>query len=139
MGSPVSAVVANLYMDFFEELALKMPPTRLRLWKRCVDDTFCILMKGSANELLCHLNGVRPTIKFTVEQEEDRTLLLLDLLFRREDGSLDVSVYRKPTHTDWYLHLESHHPTHVKRGCGEISPRKGQRDHQHAAQPSEGS
>ena len=38
------------------------------------------------------------------------------LLRSREDSSLDVSIYRKPTHTDQYLHFESHHPTHVKRG-----------------------
>ena len=74
MGSPVSAVVANLYMEFFEELALETAPTRPRLWNRCVDDTFCILRKGSPEELLHHLNGVRLTIKFTVEQEEDGTL-----------------------------------------------------------------
>ena len=34
MGSPVSAVVANLYMELFEELALDTVPTRPRLWKR---------------------------------------------------------------------------------------------------------
>ena len=38
------------------------------------------------------------------------------LLRRREDGSLDVSVYMKPTHTYRYLHFESHYLTHVKRG-----------------------
>ena len=41
------------------------------------------------------------------------------LLRRREDGSLDVSVYRKSTRTcrlDQYLHFESHHLTHVNRG-----------------------
>ena len=117
MGSPVSAVVANLYMEFFEELALETALTRPRLWKRCVDDTFYILRKGSIEALLRHLNGVRPIIKFTVEQEEDGTLPFLGtLLRRREDGSLDLSVYRKPIHMDWYLHFDSHHPTHVKRG-----------------------
>ena len=117
MGSPVSAVVANLYMEFFEELVLEMAPTRPRLRKRYVDGTFYILMKGSTEELLHQLNTDRPTTTFTVEQEEDGALPFLDtLLRRREDGSLDVSVYRKPMHTDQYLHFESHHPTHVKRG-----------------------
>ena len=138
MCSPVSAMVANLYVEFFEELALETAPTRPRLWKRYVDDTFCILRKGSTKELLHHLNGVRPTIKFTVEQEEDGTLPFLDMLLRRrEDGSLNISVYRKPMHTDQYLHFESHLLTHVKRGCGEMSPQQGQRDHQHTGQPSE--
>ena len=102
MGSPVSAAVANLYMEFFEELALETAPTRPRLWKGYVNDSFCIL---STEQLLHHLNEARPTIKFTMEEEEDGTLLFLDTLLRRiEDGSLDVSIYRKSTHTNWCFH-----------------------------------
>ena len=78
MGSPVSAVVADLYMDFFEELALRTAPTKPRLWKRYVDDTCCIVKKGTVEELLTHLNSVRPSIRFTVEVEKDGRLHFLD-------------------------------------------------------------
>ena len=45
MGSPVSAVIANLYMEDFEEQALSSVPTAPNIWKRYVDDTFTILYK----------------------------------------------------------------------------------------------
>ena len=82
MGSPVSAVVANLYMEFFEEEALNSAPVKLVLWKRYVDDTFCIVKKGSEKHFLDHLNSVRPSIKFIMESEEDSTLPNLDLLIK---------------------------------------------------------
>ena len=34
---------------------------------------------------------------------------------KKEDGSLNITVYRKPSHTDHYLDFQSHHPPHVKR------------------------
>ena len=114
MGSPVSAVVDNLYMEFLEELALETAPTTPRVWKRYVDDTFRILTKDSTEELLHHLNGVRSIIKFTLEEEEDGKIPFLDTLLRREDGRLDVSVCRKPTHMDQYIRFKSHHPTDAK-------------------------
>ena len=85
MGSPVSAAVANLYMEFFEDLALSQAPTDCtpRMWKRYVDDTFCTLKKGTVEELLSHLNSLRPTIQFTVEVEEDGSLPFLDILLQK--------------------------------------------------------
>ena len=60
MGSPVSAVGVNLYMEFFEGLALSqaLANCRPRIWKRYVNDTFCILKKGTVEELLSHLNSL---------------------------------------------------------------------------------
>ena len=117
MGSPVSAVVANLCMEFFEELALESAPSRSCLWKPYVDDTCCILRRGDADVLLNHLNSIRPTIKFTMELEEEGSLPFLDTrVTRLANGKLDITGYRKKTHTDRYLHFESHHPIHIKKG-----------------------
>ena len=109
---------SNLYMEFFEELALQSAPSRPRFWKRYVDDTCCIMEKDEVEPLLNHLNSVRTTIKFTMELERDGSLPFLDTkLTRREGGALDVTVFRKPTHTDRYLHFSSHHPASAKRAA----------------------
>ena len=42
MGSPVSPVVANIYMEMFQELTLRTTPAP-RIWKRYMDDTFCVM------------------------------------------------------------------------------------------------
>ena len=42
-------------------------------------------------------------------------LFLNVLLTREEDGTVSMSVYRKPAHTDQYLAFESHHPMAHKR------------------------
>ncbi|XP_059046675.1 uncharacterized protein LOC131842162 [Achroia grisella] len=45
-----------------------------------------------------------------MELEKDRSLAFLDILVMvRSDGSVTHTVYRKPTHTDRYLHASSHH------------------------------
>ena len=46
-------------------------------------------------------------------QKEDKTIPFLEVLLAiQEDGSLGHKVYRKPTHTDRYLHYNSfHHPS----------------------------
>ena len=48
MGSPVSPVVANIYMEMFDEMALKSAQYSPRVWKRYVDDIFCIMEAGDA-------------------------------------------------------------------------------------------
>ena len=118
MGSPVSVVVANLVMEDVEERALSscvVPPC---FWKRYVDDVCVAMPRNLISSFLDHLNGVESTIQFTVEVEaEDGTLPFLDIcLSHQSDGTVETSVYRKPTHTDKYLDFGSHHPLQHKAG-----------------------
>ena len=111
IGSPVSPVLANLYMESFEDKALSSAVNPPRWWKRFVDDTFVILKKDHKEEFLHHINSVDPSIQFTTEeQKEDGSMPFLDILVTpQEDRTLTSKVYRKPTHTDQYLQWDSHH------------------------------
>ncbi|XP_068671074.1 uncharacterized protein [Montipora foliosa] len=104
MGSPVSAVIANLYMESFEQQAITTSAYKPRIWKRYIDDTFTILDRGNVESFLQHLNNQQPSIRFIMETENDYKLAFLDTAVSREpDGRLNTSLYRKPTHTDQYL------------------------------------
>ena len=59
---------------------------------------------------------IRPTIQFTVEEQEGVLPFLDTQLHRGREGTLDVTVFRKKTHMDRYLQFDSHHLMHVKRG-----------------------
>ena len=111
MGSPISPIVANLFMEDLEVQAIMTSPSPPVLWKRYVDDTFTIIHKQDKDAFLEHLNNIHPNIKFTSEETRpDGAIPFLDILITpKDDGSLQTSVYRKPTHTDLYLQWDSHH------------------------------
>ena len=116
IGSPVSLIVANLYMEYLEQKALSTVPNPPRFWHRFVDDTFVIHKEANKQGFLQHINSVDPAIRFTVEDnKEDGFIPFLDTSVKPEaDGTLSVTVYRKTTHTDQYLQWDSHHHLSAK-------------------------
>ena len=43
MGSPISPILASLYMEDFKKQGINTAEHLLRVWKRCVDDTFVVI------------------------------------------------------------------------------------------------
>ena len=115
MGSPVSPIVANLFMAKLESHALTTFVSPPKVWLRFVDDIFSIVKGNTVRNLLEHLNSQNPSITFTTEQECDGSIPFMDVNVRRQGTKLLTDVYRKPTHTGRYLSHSSHHPPSAKR------------------------
>ena len=114
MGSPVSPIVCNLYMENFEQMALAKAENPSLWWKRYVDDTYMVLRKDQTQSFTDYLNTVDEDIKWTTEGEVvkevevegmenrmERRLAFWDMLsVINEDGTIKTRVYRKEMHMD---------------------------------------
>ena len=117
IGSPLSPMLANIYMEYFEEMALGSSSLKPSRWLKYVDDTFILWPhQEDVQTLLDHVNLIRQSIQFTMEKELDNKLPFLDVLVKRTEQGFRSSVYRKPTFTGQYLNFNCHHPYTVKKG-----------------------
>ena len=116
MGSAISPIVANLYMEDFENKAINTAGHPPRIWKRYVDDIFVVIDATKKQGFPEHINSVDPHIHFTTEvARADGSIPSLDtIVMTQPDDFLLTSVYRKPTHTDQYLQWNSHHHLSAK-------------------------
>ncbi|UYV80991.1 hypothetical protein LAZ67_19002420 [Cordylochernes scorpioides] len=93
MGSPLSTVVAEVVMRSLDQWITSRHSSDIFLWRRYIDDTFCLVSEVSASHILSDLNSFHPDIAFTHETENHSVLPFLDTL-----------VIRTPSRT-------------LKRGC----------------------
>ena len=89
MGSLVSLIVANLYIEHFEREALRSA-SNCHFWFRFVDGTSVIQQQVHKQLFLDHINSIDPAIKFTVKgNQENGAIPFLDTLVKLEvDNSL---------------------------------------------------
>ena len=86
MGSCLSPIPCNIYMEYFESQFL---PTITRghdiTWYRYVDDIFAFLPNSiDITEFLSQLNSLSLSINFTVEHENNGCIPFLDVLVMRQ-------------------------------------------------------
>lgn len=110
MCSPLSPVLANLYIKHFEDQAINSFSLKLKRGKRFVDDTDVVWPHGESNLklLFSHPNNQNESIKFTIEKEDVKSIPFMDVLvLRKDNGTLSHQVFKNKTHTNMQLHMTS--------------------------------
>jgi hypothetical protein len=116
MGSPLSGILAEIYLNDFENKHIMNHDNKFRdkisYYYRYVDDAIC-LFKGNNRQIdlfTKYLNGIHPKIKFKHETEHDNRINYLDLTINTSNNNHQFSIYRKPTQSSQTIHATSHHP-----------------------------
>ena len=120
MGSPVSAVIAELVLQEIEKKAIESSPVRSKWWRRYVNDANACLKRQDIETFHDHINSIDRHIQFTIEMpslcERGATIAFLDTSCTAQpNGNIEVTVHRKATHTNKYLAFDSHSPAQHKR------------------------
>ena len=80
MGSCLSPVLSNIFMEYFEQFLLPSIVDSNIVWYRYVDDVFAVLAGDiDIGRFLSQLNNLSPTINFKVENEFNNALNFLDV------------------------------------------------------------
>ena len=115
MGNPLSPVLSNLYMEYFETLYLPRICQFNLPWFRYIDDILCLWPSTEdPHSFLRQLNSLVPSITFKIEEENESKLPFLDTLIINNGNGFKFKVYRKPTSVDSYIHFYSNHHKKVQ-------------------------
>ena len=116
MGSPLSGVLACIYLEFLESGPFKYIIPNTAHYFRYINNMLLTYPQDlDLHSITDRLNYVEPSIKFTYELEYNSNLHFLNILLIRNINKLEFKVYCKPTCKNDYIHFYSHH-NNTKRG-----------------------
>src|SRR3978361_1736395 len=114
MGATISPIIAQYVMDELLDSCVPKLSYRIPLLKKYVDDIICVIPEGGDNEILDIFNGYNPHIQFTIEKETNNSVPFLDTRVIRNNNTLLLDWYIKPTSSGRYLNYHSSHSEKMK-------------------------
>jgi hypothetical protein len=114
MGAPTSAVLSEIYLQNLEytKIVKILTDNNILAYFRYVDDILIVYDDDSTDihKIYKAVNSLAPTIKFTMETENDNKINFLDITIHKERNGFSFNIFRKPTATDIIIPKGSCHP-----------------------------
>ena len=108
MGSPLAPFLANLFMGHYEKEWLSnydvASPSNYTWY---VDYIFSVFNLHEAKRFFSNLNSRHPNGKFTMETENSKVILFLDVLIDNRNNILNITTYHKWTYSGLLLNFDS--------------------------------
>lgn len=118
MGNSISGFLADMVMEDLEQTVLNKLPFITTFYRRFVDDIIVAIPEKESQTILKLFNDYdqHKRIKFTVEEESNKSINFLDMtLNRSDDGKVETIWYRKAISSGRYLHFQANNPMTHKR------------------------
>jgi hypothetical protein len=117
MGAP-SSILSEVYLQYMENTTIYdlLIKHKVEDYFRYVDDILVMYKEDNTNvyKMLDDFNNLAPTMKFTLEDEQNNKINLLDITITKNHNGLAFEIYRKPTATDTIIPNDSCHPREHK-------------------------
>jgi len=118
MGSPVSNILAEIYIQLFEELTIRqwMENGEISDYRRYLDDLIIIFYQNKINEELItnYLKNTHTYLEFKLTEEENN---ILGIFIHRKNNDLHLGIHIKPPKPDTTVQFTSNNPLDHKRAA----------------------
>jgi len=111
-------ILSEIYLQYLENTKIFYILLKHQIigYFRYLDDILILYKNGVTNmcDMLDAFNKITPTMTFTMEEEVNTSIDLLDISISIDTPKISFNVYRKPTATDIIIPNDSCHPPKQK-------------------------
>ena len=111
MGSPPAPLLANGWLSRFEN---KIKGSA-KVYTRYMDDILREIKVSQIDKKLSEINNYHPSLKFTMEKENDNSIPFFDMKIIHKDNKLSSTWYTKPTDTGLTMNFHAVAPVQYKK------------------------